>query len=409
VADPTKGSKLYLAAKEEKEKEQEPGSEQSVRRQLRHLNWIARTIVKKYANREAAFSIDDMNKVIAELLERYQTKVLGWEKADKANTGYEVRVIGNMLLPPTKRNPQGKSVLMSPGMDPNATVEDAIKPVPQKKKDRITNKVIKLPPVTAVDLVGRFNEICDIADELFDPDLRATIKQIVAAGKIEAKEPEVAATATPIEAPVTAGVTPEIPVGEAIEGEEVIPGAEAAPIDPSMERVKAAGLTIRDILRDDRIKNVFSPKAVKQAIKGMINTGDLKIEPDGSIIIGSAVGQPSPLAQSIRASGAKKAEELEKIKDAEEFIAQSEEEEGEAKGSEEGEEIVSDDPEKAMHSPPEKKPDWWGDETFDEPAETKEEEEEGEKKVEPPEEESSEEKAEKEEEEEALKRYGFKK
>lgn len=394
VADPTKGSKLYLASKEEKEKGQEAGSEQSTRRQLRRLNWIARTIIKKYANKEAAFSIDDMSRVIGELLERYQTKILGWEAADKANTGYEVRVIGNILLPPTKRNPQGKSVLLAPGMDPAAGVEASTAPVPQKKRDRISGKVIKLPPVTAVDLVARFNEIIDIQDEMFDPDLRDTIKMIVAQGK--KKEAVEAPPATETPGAPEIGASSELPtgapVGEAFEGDKV-------------------PVTLRDILKDERIRNVFSDKAVRQMIKGMIGTGELKSEIDGSLTTGSEVGQPSPLAQSIRDSGKKKAEAIEKLKDVDDVVHQAEEEadEGEKINTKE---INPDDPEAEMHVAPEDKPKWWVDDNMEEPADIEDEEEEKDKsktaETEEPKEETEEE-AEKRESEEALKRYGFKK
>lgn len=373
--DPSKGSKLYLAAKEEKEKGLQPGAEQSTRRQLRRLNWIAKTIIKKFQNREAAFNIDDMSKVIVELLERYQTKVLGKEAPDRANTGYEARVIGNLLLPPTKRNPNGKSVLIVPGMDPNAGVEDSTKPIVQKKRDKVTNKVVKGETVTAVDLWVRYNELVDVLDELLDPDLTQTIKEIIAQGKKASEKPPV--EEPPVEEPAT---TPaESPVGEAVEGEVV----------------SGSGVTLKDILRDDRINNIFTPKAVKEVLKGLIKSGAVKHNVDGTLTLISDV-RGGPLGSSIREYGALKKAEKEELEQEPEEIEEPEKEDLSYEKPKPGEEDVVD--------VPEKKPDWYGDERLDEPdAIPKSEEEKEEPK------EKSEEEKEKEEEEEALKRYGFKK
>ena len=63
-SDPSKGTKLYLATKEEKEKGLTPGDPQSIRRQLRRVNWIAKTLIKQYGKREAAFSIDAFNALL---------------------------------------------------------------------------------------------------------------------------------------------------------------------------------------------------------------------------------------------------------------------------------------------------------------------------------------------------------
>lgn len=235
-SDPSKGSKLYLASKEEKVKGIEPGDPQSVRRQLRRVNWIAKKLIKKYNGKEV--SIDKLTKTIAELLEGYQLNVLGWGKADKANTGYETRVIGNLLLPPTKRVPQGKSVFMSPGMDPSAGPESGSVKTATPRKSKAKRNVldpmmdIEPEPVSAEDLQSRFEQMVQHIDAFFDDDLTDVIK------------------------------------------------AHAAD-----------GGSVRDILKDPAIKDVFDPQSVKEVVRGMVKsgvlgkdplTGSLKMKPEGS-------------------------------------------------------------------------------------------------------------------------------
>jgi hypothetical protein len=413
--DPSKGSKLYLASKEEKDKGIEVSGDQSIRRQLRRLNWIAKTIIKKFHNRAAAFSIDDMNNVITELLNRYQTKILGKKSPDKANTGYEVRVIGNLLLPPTKRNPNGKSVLMLPGMDPNATVEDAVKPIVQKKRDKLTNKVIKGDTVTANDLWSKFNELSDVLDELFDPDLETTIKEIIAQGK-KAAEPTVSEPEPTVSEPEpTAAISggdqpaPASGVQEAVEGEEEEVDQDIADIADTADQpeetpttslpnvdeapISASGVTVGDILRDERIKNVFNPKAVKQMIKQMINTGAINRTQDGSLELVSGVGERSPLFKNFQAAMQKKsaeaAERFEKQKAALAEIEAEKDEEEAARASTSTEKNPNTDEDG------EERIDWNEDENLEEPTSLKPKH-------------KTEKEIEKEEEEEALKRYGFK-
>lgn len=194
-SDPSKGTKLYLGAKEAQVKNIDPTGPEAIRRQLRRVNWVTRKLVKKYQNRQNGVSIENLSRDIGEMLERYQTTVLGWKKPDKANTGYEVRVIGNILLPPTKRYPQGKSVFMLPGMDPDAKPEDGDKPVSSKKtkakstksgsyskKSKSTPYVSHRPQVTAEDIQKRFEYIAAHQEAFFDVGLRNTIKDLALHG-----------------------------------------------------------------------------------------------------------------------------------------------------------------------------------------------------------------------------------
>jgi hypothetical protein len=172
---------LYLANKEEKKKGLAPGDPQSIRRQLRRVNWIARKLIKKYKKSANGISMDKLTTQITNLLDQYQVKTLGWKKPDKTNTGYEARVIGNLLLPPTIKKPQGKSVFMAPGMDPNANPEDGAtktKTIGKRTKPSVgkagakTNTKVE---VSAEDLHNRFEVALQYADAFFDTDLKDVI------------------------------------------------------------------------------------------------------------------------------------------------------------------------------------------------------------------------------------------
>jgi hypothetical protein len=216
--DPTKGTKLYLAAPEEKRKGLAAGDPQSIRRQIRRINWIARKLIKKYQNNTTGISVEKLAQEISNLLEIYQTKVLGLQAIDKANTGYETRVIGNILLPPTKRTPQGKNVFIVPGMDPNATVADSTKKIAPKvsKEPRaprgprtdipddpnapLQPRVMSAPLVSAEDLWAKFDRVMTAGEVHFDQHLRniimkhaeqgSTIPEIVKDERLTGYEPE---------------------------------------------------------------------------------------------------------------------------------------------------------------------------------------------------------------------------
>lgn len=356
--DPTKGSMLYLADKERKVKEKEGQTldpEVAIRRQLRRVNWVAKTIIKTYGNRQAAFSIEEVNKTVQELLERYQTNVLGWEAPDKANTGYEARVIGNLLLPPTKRNPSGKSVLMLPGMDPNATVEDASTPVQIKKVDRKTGQVVKVAKMSAEDLFKKYDEVSKYAEEVEDTDMKEVVQSLIQKG----------------------------------------------------------GATANSILKDEKVFNVYNPEAVKYLIRSMERNGKITKNEDGTYNLVGAVKEPSPyaqeVAQKLNAMRAKQAE-AETGEKIEKTAAEIEGEEPSTalpkdermqdvvpthqKPTISGEEEVEEPTE-----PWEDEPAWWGKARGKE--DTESEEPKKVKKSDDPEEE--------EEEQIALKRYGIKK
>lgn len=291
-ADPSKGTMMYLSGKDEKRRGWEAGNEQSIRRQLRRLNWVARNVIKKMAGKTDGISIEKVHELIQSLLERYQTVVLG-QKVDKANTGYETRVIGNILLPPTKRNPHGKSILIVPGMDPNATPADAAKPIRAARKERRTGAVIKLAPVTADEVYRKWEDISDFFEQLLDTDLIATIRDIIETGVAE--KPEPVSPEQPVEAPAPEAAVPA--VGEAVEDEPFDPTKEKAPENPDDDEIGMTsgvedpdvgiqhGATLRDILNDPRIKGVFDPRAVKLAVKGMMKGGEIEQDESGYLVM----------------------------------------------------------------------------------------------------------------------------
>lgn len=240
--DPSKGTKLYLGGVEAKKKGLEPGDPQSIRRQLRRVNWVAKKLIKKYQNRQSGVPLEKLSDDIREMLERYQTQVLGWNKPDKANTGYETRVIGNLLLPPTKRTPQAKSVFIVPGMDPNAGPEAASKPVKTRNK-----KTKEVSTVSADDLLSQFDQIMDRRNVLDDPDLREVIEDIASRGG-----------------------------------------------------------TVRDILSDPRIEDQFDPQHVRDAIRGMIKSDILSKDGEGVLTLNTDYEDGHRgLAAKIRGAGSR--------------------------------------------------------------------------------------------------------
>lgn len=216
--DPSKGTKLYLSGPEEKKKGLEPGDPRSLNRQVRRVNWVAKKLIKKYRNREV--SVDRLMGDIREMLEQYQTKVLGWKKADSANTTYETRVLSNLFLPPTGKNPRGKSVFIAPGMDPNATVDQASKQ-PKVKRERGASKGPS--PMTAEEIYMSADAALKRLEATTDMDLRDVI----------------------------------------------------------MHHAKTGG-TIRDVLKDPRIEDQYESDVVKFTIKGMIKSG--LIDKEGSTL-----------------------------------------------------------------------------------------------------------------------------
>ena len=159
VNDPSKGLVTYLSHKDAEGKEQ-VDPERLARRALRRVNWVAKAAIKRLGGRE--IGLDKLNRFIVDLLERYQTKVLGFEKPDKARTGYEARIIGNLLLPPTNRHPNAKGVFVPVAATPVAKV-------PGQKKAKID----------AEQISADFNRTADEHVAGFDEDLYDTIKSII--------------------------------------------------------------------------------------------------------------------------------------------------------------------------------------------------------------------------------------
>lgn len=230
--DPSKGSKLYLAGKEEDVKGLDSGDPASVRRQLRRLNWIARKLIKMHRNKTGGITFEQLSKDIADLLEQYQTKVLKWGKPDKANTGYEARVIGNILLPPTKRYPQGKSVFIVPGMAVNAGPEDDNTPVPVKapkskgtgKKKGKSSKMTPDITITANEVHNKWLQAINHLENSFDDDLKDKIIEICMSES-----------------------------------------------------------SLRDIMKDETIEDVYTADEIKEVLKGLVAANVLSKTPGGYI------------------------------------------------------------------------------------------------------------------------------
>ncbi len=208
--DPSRGLMTYLSHRDASGSEQ-PDPERLARRAVRRVNWVAKSAIKKLGARE--ISLDKLNTFIIDLLNKYQTKVLGYEKPDKAKTAYEARIIGNLLLPPTQKRPNAKGVfVVSPETVKTAKASGNIEAVDTEKISTV------------------FNNNADQHTEGFDPDLVITIKEIVG------------------------GLVP-------------------MPLNTRDD--EAGGITVSRILKDPRIKGIFDPRATRKVIKSMIEDGSL--------------------------------------------------------------------------------------------------------------------------------------
>jgi len=179
-SDPSKGTKLYLPQRYIKQDGLAPDDPQSIRRQLRAVNWLARNLIRKAKRKKDGISLDSFTKDAIDLMGAYQTKVMGREKPDKANTGYDARIIGNLLLPPTPGNPNGKSVFVVPGMDPNAPAPTAsVRSSSKGSKGPKGTKKAKAPvldiQLTPEELDQRINQAWQLAELYFDSDLQDII------------------------------------------------------------------------------------------------------------------------------------------------------------------------------------------------------------------------------------------
>jgi len=321
--DPTSGTVFDKIQQQTNIQGWEGKGDNSLRRQLRRLNWVAYKLIKKFKNRtEGAINIDALNTAIKNTLEEYQIKVLGKrpEQIHQTYTTREARVIGNLLLPPTGHTPNAKSVFIVPGMDPHATVADANRPVIAKVRNRLTGKIDVKPPVTAQELVARFQTMADFAEEILDTDLTQIIKDIVSGQDYvpedepefeegpdsfegEGEGEEVMPSETPVE---------EEPVGEAVEGEDpsIVPEEPIeAPAEVPINR-GPTGVTLRDIINHPRIKGLFNPKAVKLAVKGLVNAGELDEDLYGNLVIGKIESFGSKVRGDVGSAIEPDAEEL---------------------------------------------------------------------------------------------------
>ena len=240
IVKPNGTIQMYLSPKDKRDTDVD--DERLIRRALRRLNWVARSAIKKIgANGD--ISIEKIGDFVRKLLEKYQTNVLK-STVNSALTGYETRVVLNLLLPPTKRNPHGKSVFIVPGMDPNATVEDADKPpkaprvprVPRSPREPRVPRAERVTVPTATGLYDRVMSIMDRMDEFFDADLKQTILDII---------------------------------------EDSEAGNEEGVDEPVTESVLVEGVTVRDIMNDPRIKGNYDPEIVRMLIKGMIGNNEI--------------------------------------------------------------------------------------------------------------------------------------
>jgi len=154
------------------------------------------------------------------MVEDYQTKVLDWGKPDKANTGYTVRVVGNLLLPPTGKYPNAKSVFVSPGMPSTGTAATAATPI-KAPRGVTTRKGNPPEPVSANDLQKRFEQMVQHLDAMLDEDLQHIIMKHAENGS-----------------------------------------------------------TVRDILRDPAVKDSYDQNSVRELIKNKIKTGQIEKDPE---------------------------------------------------------------------------------------------------------------------------------
>jgi hypothetical protein len=208
--------------------------ERIARRSLRRVNWVSRMLLKRLGTRE--IDIRKLHINIISFLEKYLQRVMRYDEdqLDKLElaTAKEAAFIGNMLLPPNDRYPNAKGAFV--------VVDDNIDEL--KKKGTSVSEYIS----------RAFNMTVDQYIDAFDPDLIGTIKEIIREGKperIEMQEPEEIAT----ESFESGGVT--------------------------------SGVTVSDILKDERIRGVYDIKVVKSAIKSMITLGTIKQNVSGGLEI----------------------------------------------------------------------------------------------------------------------------
>jgi hypothetical protein len=243
-SDPSKGLYTYLSHRDAKSMK-EVDYERLARRAVRRFNWVAKSAIKRLGSRE--ISITKLNEFIISLLEKYQIKVLGYDHPDKMKTAQEARMLGNLMLPPTKWRPNAKGVFVPVGFTAGATA-------PGKVRSTVDVETV----------VKDFNASADDYITMFDPDLIDTIKDIVAG------------------IGVSAAVDGAYEDDELDASEDEFNNKEIA--QESFEG-EADGVSISQILKDPRIKGIYDPRIVRKVIKSMIDIGSLLTTPEGNLAL----------------------------------------------------------------------------------------------------------------------------
>ena len=274
-ADPSKGTKSHI---DEKGEADETDPERQARRALRRLNWVAKTAIRRIGRRE--IDIRKLHTAIIMVIEQYLTNVLRYSddqlEGMKLKIAKEAAYIGNLLLPPTERYPKAKGVFV-------------VAPSTLGTEGRPMKKELKGTGETAARISKEFNMTVDEFIAAFDPDLLGTIKEIIRTGAIKKPAKEVSEE-TPTEE------TPE-------EAEEIATESVDDPND--------TGVTVDDIMKDPRIRNVYDARIVRKVLKSMMSLGTVITNAEGKLIL------PEPGTEAWRGKYDKWREEkdLEKIED----------------------------------------------------------------------------------------------
>lgn len=273
-SDPAKGVKSYLEDTRTEDESGEPiDEERKARRVLRRLNWVARSVIKRTGSRE--LNLRKLHLDIIIMIEKYLTNVLGHDQEQvdsmELKIAKEAALIGNLLLPPSTRNPNAKGVF-------SIVTTSLPKEVKMEKGD----KSFKV----ADRLSQEFNMNVEEYIAAFDPDLIGTIKEIIRTGaKNKSKSVE--------------------PSYEA-EVDEVDDAAVQESFDMGEE-----GVDVGDLLKDPRIKNIYDSRVVRKTLRSLIDMGSIMMNPDGKLVL------PEPGAEGWRKGmdKAKEAGALEKLED----------------------------------------------------------------------------------------------
>lgn len=253
-ADPSKGVKSYI---DEKSEEDSTDPERMARRALRRLNWVAKTAIRRIGHRE--IDVRKLHNVIIAIIEQYLTNVSRY--SDEQISGMELKIakeaafIGNLLLPPTDRYPKAKSVF-------------TISPQSVDAEGRTNKRELKGTGETAARISKEFNMTVDEFIAAFDPDLLGTIKEIIRDGAIRKPKAE---------------VTEEMPD----EGSEVAE-PDAGIATESVDDINDSGVSVEDILKDPRIRNVYDSRIVRKVIKSMLSLGSVVSTAEGKLALPEA-------------------------------------------------------------------------------------------------------------------------